>query len=62
VIINACNAQFFAAIPIGVDPSKYKEWLKGLKKYHDRHFLIWNFTDPDKRKFESKDFDDQVGL
>ena len=52
--------MFPTAIPIGLDPSKYKEWTKGLKKYHDRHFLIWNFTDPDKRKFESKEFDDQV--
>jgi hypothetical protein len=47
-------------IPIGGELSKYREWVKGLKKYHDRHFLVWNFTDPGKRRFETKDFDDQV--
>jgi hypothetical protein len=49
-------------IPIGSDLAKYREWVKLLKKNHDRHFLVWNFTDPSKRRFETKDFDEQVAI
>ena len=50
----------WAALPLGNDQNKNREAIKRLKKEHDRHFVVWNFIDPDRRKFDTKDFDEQV--
>jgi hypothetical protein len=57
-----CLIPIPAVIPLGQDSNKFREMLKGLKERHTRHYLVWNFTDPDKRKFETKEFDDQVSV
>eukprot|EP00961_Rhodomonas_salina_P278964 3768603-Rhodomonas_salina.1 len=50
----------FIILPLGDDNHKNEEAIKHLQREHGRHFLVWNLSDPDTRKFETKDLEDQV--
>ena len=50
----------FIVLPLGADDHKNEEAIKQLQRDHGRHFLVWNLSDPDARRFNTKDLEDQV--